>query len=148
MSGNTIILIVEDCEEDYAATERAFRKAGLRNSLRHCWDGDEALDYLHGRGDYEGANKPPLPSVILLDLNLPGTDGREVLHEVKSNDGLKTIPVVVLTTSTDKRDIDACYEAGANSYIQKPVDLDGFFQAIQRLKDYWLEVVILPKQGR
>ncbi len=147
MSEITSILIVEDCAEDYEATERAFRKAGLRNSLRHCVDGDEALDYLHGRGDYAGENKPPRPTVVLLDLNLPGTDGREVLAEMKSNEGLKTIPVIVLTTSTDERDIEACYSAGANSYVQKPVDLDGFFTAIQRLKDYWLEVAILPKEG-
>ena len=147
MSEVTSILIVEDSEEDFEATERAFRKAGLRNSLVHCWDGDEALDYLFGRGEYDGPNKPLRPTVILLDLNLPGTDGREVLSEIKSNEGLKSIPVIVLTTSTDQRDIESCYAMGANTYVQKPVDLDGFFGAIQRLKDYWLEVAILPMES-
>ncbi len=141
----TSILIVEDCEEDFETTKRAFRRAGLRNSLVHVWDGDEALDYLHERGEYAGPNKPARPAVILLDLNLPGTDGREVLEDIKSNDSLKSIPVIVLTTSSDKRDIDSCYAIGANTYVQKPVDAEGFFNAIQRLKEYWLEVAILPK---
>ncbi|MBT7486624.1 MAG: response regulator, partial [Rhodospirillales bacterium] len=83
--------------------------------------------------------------VILLDLNLPGTDGREVLHDIKDNDSLKTIPVIVLTTSTDERDIEDCYSSGANSYMQKPVNLDGFMEAIQRLRDFWFKVVVLPK---
>lgn len=139
------ILIVEDCEEDYEFTKRAFERAGLHNTLDHCWDGDEALDYLFGRGEYAGPEKPEPPGVILLDLNLPGTDGREVLQEIKANEGLRKIPVIVLTTSTDERDIDSCYASGANSYVQKPVDAQGFFLAIQRLKDYWFEVAILPK---
>jgi two-component system response regulator len=83
--------------------------------------------------------------LILLDLNLPGTDGREVLGEIKQDEGLKRIPVLVLTTSTDERDIDKCYQMGANSYVKKPVDLDGFMTSIQRLKDYWFGVAILPR---
>ncbi len=83
--------------------------------------------------------------MILLDLNLPGTDGREVLAEIKADPQLKQIPVIVLTTSSDDRDVRACYQAGASSYIQKPVDLDGFMQAIERLNEYWFEVVILPR---
>jgi CheY-like chemotaxis protein len=83
--------------------------------------------------------------VVLLDLNLPGTDGREVLNEIKSHPDLRQIPVIVLTTSSDDRDVSACYKAGANSYVQKPVDLDGFMRAIERLNDYWFEVVILPR---
>ncbi len=145
MTDTTSILIVEDCEEDYEFTRRAFERAGLHNALAHCWDGDEALDYLFGRGEYEGAAKPPRPTVILLDLNLPGTDGREVLQEVKNNEGLKDIPVIVLTTSTDERDIESCYSTGANTYVQKPVDATAFFEAIQRLKEYWFEVAILPR---
>lgn len=147
MSDFKNVLIVEDCEEDFVATKRAFQRAGLNNSLVHCWDGDEALDYLYGRGEYAGPDKAPRPAVILLDLNLPGTDGREVLQEIKSNDDLRTIPVIVLTTSTDERDIGGCYGAGANTYIQKPVDAPAFFLAIQRLKDYWLEVAILPRES-
>jgi CheY-like chemotaxis protein len=139
------ILIVEDSPQDYEATVRALRKAGLVNSIMHCVDGDEALDYLYQRGDHADPQKAPRPGIILLDLNMPGTDGREVLADIKQNDDLKVIPVVVLTTSSDERDIEECYRAGANSYVQKPVDLSGFFKAIQRLHDYWLEIVIFPK---
>jgi two-component system response regulator len=139
------ILLVEDSPEDYEATLRAFRKSGLKNPIHRCEDGEEALDFLFRRGRYADPASSPCPGVILLDLNLPGTDGRQVLAEIKSDERLKKIPVVVLTTSVDDRDIDACYSAGANSYIQKPVDIDGFVKAIERLNGYWFEVVILPK---
>ncbi len=142
---NQAILLVEDSPEDYEATERAFRRAGLKNPIHRCSDGDEALDYLYHRGRYADPAAAPTPGIILLDLNLPGTDGREVLETVKSEERLRRIPVIVLTTSSDERDIRACYDAGANSYIQKPVDLDGFMRAIERLKGYWFEVVILPR---
>jgi CheY-like chemotaxis protein len=139
------ILLVEDSPEDFETTQRAFRRSGLKNPIYRCADGDEALDFLHRRGDYADPDKAPRPGVILLDLNLPGTDGREVLSEIKNNPDLKQIPVIVLTTSKDERDVEVCYRCGANSYIQKPVDLDGFMKAIERLNDYWFEVVILPK---
>jgi CheY-like chemotaxis protein len=139
------ILLVEDSPEDFEATLRAFRKSGLKNTVLRCEDGDEALDYLYRRGEYADPANSPRPGVILLDLNLPGTDGRQVLNEIKGNEHLRDIPVVVLTTSADERDITACYRAGANSYIQKPVDIDGFMKAIERLNGYWFEVVILPK---
>lgn len=139
------ILLVEDSPEDYEATVRAFRKSGLKNPIHRCEDGEEALDYLFRRGRYEDPASSPCPGVILLDLNLPGTDGRQVLTEIKNDENLKKIPVVVLTTSVDERDIDACYRAGANSYIQKPVDVDGFVKAIERLNGWWFEVVILPR---
>lgn len=141
------ILIVEDSPEDYETTVRAFRRAGLRNPMHHCTTGDEALDFLYRRGPFEAPAEAPRPAIILLDLNLPGTDGRAVLHEIKHARQLARIPVVVLTTSTDRRDVDACYAAGANSYVHKPVDLDGFMRAIQRLSDYWFDVVILPKDA-
>ena len=136
------ILLVEDSPEDFEATQRAFRRSGLKNPIVRCEDGEEALDYLYRRGRHADAVRP---GVILLDLNLPGTDGRQVLAEIKQAESLKQIPVVVLTTSADERDIFACYSAGANSYIQKPVDIDGFVKAIERLNGYWFEVVILPK---
>jgi CheY-like chemotaxis protein len=139
------ILLVEDSPEDFETTERAFRRSGLKNPIFRCADGDEALDYLYRRGSYSDPLKAPRPGVILLDLNLPGTDGREVLSEIKNDPDLKQIPVIVLTTSKDDRDIEVCYRCGANSYIQKPVDLDGFMRAIERLNDYWFEVVILPR---
>ncbi|HEX6862481.1 MAG TPA: response regulator [Thermoanaerobaculia bacterium] len=139
------ILLVEDSPEDFEATLRAFRKSGLKNTVVRCEDGDEALDYLYRRGEYADPARSPRPGVILLDLNLPGTDGRQVLNDIKGSEHLRDIPVVVLTTSADERDITACYRAGANSYIQKPVDIDGFMKAIERLNGYWFEVVILPK---
>lgn len=139
------MLIIEDSPEDFETTVRAFKKAGISNNIVHCEDGDEALDYLFRRGVYTDPEKSPRPGVILLDLNLPGTDGREVLAAIKNNEDLKKIPVIVLTTSSDERDIEQCYADGANSYIHKPVDIQGFFEAIKRLKDYWFEIVILPK---
>ncbi|HKH49986.1 MAG TPA: response regulator [Thermoanaerobaculia bacterium] len=142
---NQPILLVEDSPEDYEATVRAFQRAGLKNVIIRCEDGDSALDYLYRRGAYADPGNSPRPGVILLDLNLPGTDGREVLHEVKSDEVLCRIPVIVLTTSMDERDVEACYQAGANSYIQKPVDMDGFIRAIERLNGYWFEVVVLPR---
>lgn len=142
---NQPILLVEDSPEDFEATVRAFNRSGLRNPIIRCEDGDSALDYLHRRGRYAGPEQTPRPGVILLDLNLPGTDGREVLQEIKGSEELRQIPVIVLTTSTDDRDVTACYQAGANSYIQKPVDMDGFIRAIERLNGYWFEVVVLPK---
>ncbi|MGR3316966.1 MAG: response regulator [Candidatus Anammoxibacter sp.] len=142
----TNILIIEDSPEDYETTVRAFKKAGFVNLIYHCSDGDEALDYLFRRGDFADPEKSPRPAIILLDLNLPGTDGREVLVEIKKDSDLRKIPVVVLTTSSDERDIEQCYASGANSYIQKPVDLDGFVEAIAKLKDFWFKICILPKE--
>ncbi len=142
------ILIVEDNNEDYETTRRAFRKAGIRNNLHRCENGDEALDYLHRRGEFAAPETSPRPGLVLLDLNLPGTDGRDVLRDIKADKGLRAIPVVVLTTSEDERDVQMCYDAGVNSYMHKPVDLTGFTVAIQRLKEYWFDVVILPTEDR
>ena len=139
------ILLVEDSPEDFEITVRAFRKTNIANPIFRCIDGEDALDYLYQRGAYAAPALAPRPAIILLDLNLPGTDGREVLAEIKQVDHLKDIPVVVLTTSADEVDIENCYRAGANSFVQKPVDLAGFIKAIQRLKDYWFEIVLLPK---
>jgi CheY-like chemotaxis protein len=145
LSSHQPLLLVEDSPEDRLATLRAFKKAGLANPVFCCASGDEALEFLHQRGPYSDPSTAPRPGVILLDLNMPGTDGREVLNEIKQDDRLKTIPVIVLTTSSDARDIDSCYKAGANSYVTKPVDLPGFLQAVQRLTQWWFEVVVLPK---
>lgn len=144
---NHSILVVEDSDIDYETTLRAFKNANMVNPVHRCEDGEEALDYLFQRNQYSDSGKSPRPDLILLDLNLPGTDGREVLEEIKNDTKLKGIPVIVLTTSLDDKDIEKCYGTGANSYIQKPVDLQGFFTAIQKLKDFWFEVAVLPKQG-
>lgn len=138
------ILLVEDSPEDYEATLRALGESRLTNPVFRCEDGDEALDFLYRRGAYADPVTSPRPGIILLDLNLPGTDGREVLQTIKADDDLKSIPVIVLTTSTDERDIEACYQAGANSYMRKPVDLDRFFEAIRRLQDYWIGIAVYP----
>lgn len=137
---HNLILIVEDSEEDYFVTTRAFKKAGMNNSIARAKDGVEAIEYLENK-------EFTLPSVILLDLNLPKKNGREVLSYIRATKHLAKIPVIVLTTSSDKRDISACYEMGANSYIQKPVDMQGFIEAIKMLKNYWFEIVILPSDG-
>lgn len=142
------ILIVEDSDDDYMATVRAFKKANLINPVRRCTNGDQAIDYLLQRGEFSGSGKAPRPSIILLDLNLPGTDGREVLGIIKANPDLQKIPVIVLTTSNAEQDIEQCYAAGANSYVQKPVDLVGFIQSVARLTDYWFNVSILPKNPK
>lgn len=138
------ILIVEDSFDDYYAAKRGLTNAGLANSFIHCETGEDALDYLYKRGAYAGQDNWKLPHLILLDLNLPGIGGNDVLEQIKQDEELCQVPVIVLTTSDDPNDIEVSYQNGANSYIRKPVDLDGFISALKRLKDYWFEVVVLP----
>jgi two-component system response regulator len=138
------IMCVEDSPEDVETIKRAFEKVGMINPFIHFDDGDEALDYLFRKGNYTNPEKSPRPNIILLDLNLPGTDGYEILSEVKNDDVLKKIPVIVLTTSSDERDIEKCFQAGANSYIIKPVSFDGFVDAIKKLKNYWFKISVIP----
>lgn len=135
------ILLVDDSEDDVSATKRAFNKVNLRNPVMHAPSGEDALAYL---------NEPSkgLPGLILLDLNMPGLDGRKTLAIIKQNDELRKIPVIILTTSDDERDVKACYDLGANTYIQKPVDFDGLMNAIKQLKEYWFEIAILPKEAQ
>jgi len=141
------ILVIEDNDDDYEACVSALMLDGnLANGLDRCETGDEALDYLFGRGNFAGADAPNRPGLILLDLNLPGTDGREVLAEIKADADLKMIPVVIMTTSGDDMDIESCYRDGANSYVVKPIDLEGFYAAISRLREYWFEIVVLPEK--
>lgn len=134
------ILIVEDSMDDFEATKRAFSKTNLRNPIAHVVSGDQALDYLK--------NNNEIPGIILLDLNMPGMDGRMTLESIKQNAKWKKIPVVILTTSDDERDVKSCYELGANTYVQKPVDFDGLIAAIQQLKEYWFEIAILPREDK
>ena len=140
-----LILFVEDSEEDFLTVTRAFKKSGMKNNLFRVKTGDEALDYLYNRDKYQSLSNYPKPAIILLDLNLPGTDGREVLRTLKKDPVLKKIPVIILTTSNDNKDIEACYNEGANSYIKKPVEFSGFVEAISRLQGFWFEISILPK---
>ena len=141
------ILLVEDNQDDYEATCRAFKKANLSNPIVWCKSGQAALDCLKQQGAYKEAHRGARPGLILLDLNMPGMDGRKTLEAIKQNHALKQIPVIVLTTSADERDIQACYQAGANTYVQKPVSFDGLIEAIRRLKAYWFEIALLPKEA-
>ena len=136
------ILMVEDNPGDARLTEEALRESKLINRLYHARDGVEALEFVRRQGRFAGA---PRPGLILLDLNLPRKDGREVLAELKSDAALKTIPVVVLTTSQAEQDIVQSYELHANCYLSKPVDLDKFLDLVHRLEDFWLTIVRLPK---
>ncbi len=142
-----LILIVEDSDDDFFAMQRAFKKAGLLNPIRRCTNGEQAVDYLFRRGEFADPDTAPRPSIILLDLNLPGLDGRDVLRMVKSNAELRKIPVIVLTTSTARQDIERCYADGPNSYVHKPVDIHGLFLAITRLKDFWFGIAVLPREA-
>jgi CheY-like chemotaxis protein len=145
--GTQTILMVEDSDDDFFAAQRTFKKAGLNNPIRRCETGDEAADYLFRRGAFSDPALAPSPGIILLDLNLPGLDGRDVLRQVKADPSLRRIPVIILTTSNAEKDVEQCYDDGANSYVQKPVDIHGFVLAITRLKDFWFEIAILPKEA-
>jgi two-component system, chemotaxis family, response regulator Rcp1 len=135
------ILLVEDNPGDVRLTREVFKDSKLRNQLFVCGDGEEALDFLHRRGRHAAV---PRPDIVLLDLNLPRKDGREVLAEIKADPRLRTIPIVVLTTSDNDLDILRSYQLYANSYITKPVDLAQFVRVVSSIQDYWLEIVKLP----
>ena len=141
------IMIVEDSDDDYEATERALKKDGrLLNPLLRFENGESALAYLLCGQPGADTLSPPIPSIILLDLNMPGGGGLLALSRIKANEGLAHIPVIVLTTSDDETDIAKCYSAGANTYIKKPVQMENFVNAIQQLRDYWLDLAILPAE--
>ena len=144
MAGEAVreLLIIEDSPEDFEAARRTLVRGGFDQPIVHLADGDQALEYLFAPPPKRGRRR--VPGLILLDLNLPGTDGRQVLDRLKSDPELRQVPVVVLSTSRDSRDVSDCYRAGANSYIQKPVDLSGFQRALRTLRDYWFDVVVLP----
>ena len=126
---------------------RAFKKANLCNPIVWCKSGRDALDFLKQEGAHKDASNSSRPGLVLLDLNMPGMDGRKTLEVIKQDDTLKQIPVIILTTSADERDIEACYQTGANTYVQKPVSFDGLIEAIKRLKAYWFEIALLPKDA-
>jgi CheY-like chemotaxis protein len=132
------ILLVEDNPDDVELTRIAFNEAKIANTLVVARDGAEALDYLFARGAYAGRDPANLPSIVLLDLNLPKVDGREVLQAIRGNELTRSLPVVVLTTSVEPFDVEASYALGVNSYIQKPVDFEHFVWAVQQVGLYWL----------
>ena len=138
------VLLVEDDPGDVVMTQEAFEEHKVRNRLTVVSDGAEALSYLRREGQYEGAARPDL---ILLDLNLPRRDGREVLEEVKKDDDLCRIPVVVLTTSAADEDILRSYQLHANAYVTKPVDFDRFTSVIRQIDEFFVSVVKLPPRA-
>ena len=132
------ILLVEDNIDDAEMTIHALRKSNLANRLIHTTDGEEALDFLFGKGKFSGRDVNLKPRIILLDLKMPKINGIEVLERVKSNNATKKIPVVILTSSKEDPDVSRCYELGANGYIVKPVEFDGFIKAVSELGMYWM----------
>lgn len=139
------VLLVEDSPGDVRLTQEAFRDANRSIHLHVASDGVEAMAFLRREGIYA---HEPRPDIILLDLNLPKMDGREVLAHIKEDDGLKTIPTVILTTSDSEADIVKCYQLQANCYLSKPVQLDAFESLMKSINDFWMTKVKLPQQTR
>ena len=142
------ILLAEDDPGDIELTRRAFESGRLRNDLRVVQDGEEAIDYLFRRNAYKDPESSPRPDLLLLDLNLPKKDGRDVLRQIRAHPDLKRLAVVVLTTSDQEKDIIESYDLGVNSYITKPDNMEDFVASLRTLEDYWFQVVVLPPGER
>ena len=138
------LLVVEDSNEDFKMLQRLMRRMHVTNPIYRCVDGDEMLKFLYQQGNYQNTEVAPRPSVILLDLNLPGLDGRELLGRLKQDGSFKEIPIVVFTTSSNPSDIDLCYQKGANGYLVKPMDSQQLHKLVRAFVDYWLEVNTPP----
>ncbi|GAB2662901.1 response regulator [Arenimonas aestuarii] len=141
------ILMADDDPDDRLMTQEAFAECRLRNPLHFVSDGEELLDYLRRRGQYSDDDAYPMPGLVLLDLNMPRKDGREVLREIKADPKLRAIPVVILTTSKAEEDVARSYRDGVNSFITKPVTFTGLTDVVQTLGKYWLQVVDLPPEA-
>ena len=141
------ILMADDDPDDRLMTQEAFAECRLRNPLKFVTDGEELLDYLHRRGPYDDEQAYPMPGLVLLDLNMPRKDGREVLREIKADPRLQSIPVVILTTSKAEEDVVRSYKDGVNSFISKPVTFAALIDVVQTLGKYWLQVVDLPSEA-
>ena len=140
-----ILLIVEDSDEDFEALNRIIDQVcTFPLIIWRSLSGDEALDFLNLEGEYQNLTKDQKPGLILLDLNLPGTDGREVVSIIKQSKTLKTIPVIVLSTSSNPKDIEDCYQFGANSYMLKPININDLRTSVKMMLDYWFQAAILP----
>lgn len=138
------ILVADDDPEDRMLAEEALQEARLANDIRFVKDGEELLDYLKHRGNFADPESSPRPGMILLDLNMPRKDGREALREIKAEPDLRTIPIIILSTSDADEDILRSYNLGASSFITKPVTFDGLVKVMLALKMYWFEIVALP----
>ncbi len=143
-----VILLVEDNPADIRLTELALKQANIANGLIVARDGVEALEYLNGTGAYAGRDTHDLPIVVLLDLKMPRMDGLEVLQHIRANPLTKLLPVVIMTSSNEDRDVIRSYESGCNSYVRKPVDFGQFADAIRHLGLYWLVLNQTPPSGR
>jgi CheY-like chemotaxis protein len=142
-----LLLVIEDSNEDFEAFQRFLRQSPLAIPVYRCLNGDQALAFLYHTDRYTDPESAPRPGLILLDLNLPGTDGREVLRQIKQDDALKSVPVVIFTTSNNPKDIEACYQQGVNGYMIKPMDFKLLKRSIQTLLDFWFDVAILPRNS-
>jgi two-component system, chemotaxis family, response regulator Rcp1 len=136
------ILLIEDNPGDVLLTREAFKECGHEHTINAVKDGVEGLKYLKKENNFSNALTPDL---ILLDLNLPRKDGRELLKEIKNDDELKTIPVIILSTSKNELDVEKCYELNVNCYVTKPVELDNFIEIIRTIEKYWMQTAKLPK---
>ncbi len=143
-----VILLVDDDEDDRLLTTDALRLAKVANELKTVCDGEELMDYLCHRGKYAPPAASPRPGLILLDLNMPRKDGREALREIKADPELRSIPVVVLTTSRTEDEINRTYDLGANSFMAKPVTFESLVQAMAAVTNYWFQIVELPKGAK
>jgi len=143
MERSVEILLVEDNEPDIRLTQEGIKETKIHNNLHVARDGEEAMNFLYKRGNYRDVVTPDL---ILLDLNLPKKDGREVLEEVKNDDALSHIPVVILTTSEAEKDIVKSYKLHANCYVTKPMGIDQFVEVIKAIEDFWFSIVKLPTE--
>jgi CheY-like chemotaxis protein len=141
---NEPLLVAEDSNEDFKMLQRLMRRMTVQNPIYRCTTGDEVLDFLYQAGDYHSPHLAPRPSVILLDLNLPGIDGRDVLERLKQDKSFKEIPIVVFTTSANPKDIELCYQRGANGYLIKPMDANELEKTVQAFVEYWLEANMPP----
>src|SRR5260370_39803334 len=148
MPDQGVILLVEDKEDDIIVVRRAFERGGIPNPLQVVRDGEEAIEYLQGFGKYRNREEYPLPALILLDLKMPGMDGFEVLQWIRSQPGLGSVPVVVLTSSFAVRDINKAYRVGANSFMVKPMDFDNTVELARTVKKYWLVMSKGPETSR
>ncbi|GMT41945.1 MAG: two-component system response regulator [bacterium] len=142
-----VILLAEDNPADQEITRRALEDAKVKNDLHVVGDGVEAMEYLRRQGKYSDSASSPRPDLLLLDINMPKMDGKQVLEKIKGDEELRTIPVVMLTTSSHERDVIKSYHLGVNAYILKPVDIGQFVAVLKNLEEFWFMMVVLPSKS-
>lgn len=138
------ILIVDDSEDDFETVERALKKLEYKEKIHRCVSGQDALDYLYAEGKYQENQAVTTPDLLFLDLNMPGMDGKEILRKLRQDPEYKKLPVIIFTNSDYPKDIEECYQLGANSYVKKPVTFEGFKESIKNTVDYWFNSALIP----